>query len=262
MDIRIKAQTAIRVWRNFGLGEVLRIPFRKIVAQKHLKLAGTDPVASFHNLVSFTVPSLEFLTACGRFQESAEKIDSYEEYLRLFNLRTHKPRHGFFGEIYDLGAGLGFVLFVLIEAEKPRLVIETGIAAGASSNLILNRLNAIESGELISVDITSKVGELVEQKLKNRWNVKVLPKLFKRKAFLHILNSNQNATIFLHDSDHSLQWQIFEISSAIKCLPSVKHILVDDVSEEFQSFVLNDLPGWNLVVIDEGRKFSGYLSRK
>jgi cephalosporin hydroxylase len=156
----------------------------------------------------------------------------------------------------------GFVLFVLIEAEKPRLVIETGIAAGASSNLILNRLNAIESGELISVDITSKVGELVEEKLRDRWNIKVLPKLFKRKAFLHILNSNQNATIFLHDSDHSLQWQIFEISSAIKCLPSVKHILVDDVSEEFQSFVLNNLPEWDLVVIDEGRKFSGYLSRK
>jgi hypothetical protein len=38
--------------------------------------------------------------------------------------------------------------------------------------------------------------------------------------------------------------------------------LFDDVSEEFQSFVLNDLPEWDLVVIDEGRKFSGYLSRK
>ena len=262
MNIRAKAQTAIRVWRNFGLGEVLRIPFRKIVARNHLDPVNVNSVGGFRNLVSFSAPSLEFLIACGRFQESKRTIDSYVDYLREFNLRSQKPRNGFFGEIYDLGAGLGFILFMLVEVEKPRRVIETGIAAGASSNLILNRLNAIESGELISIDITSKVGELVEQKLKDRWIIKVLPKLFKRKAFLRILNSNQNATIFLHDSDHSIQWQIFEISSAIKCLKNIKHILVDDVSEEFQTFVLNNLPEWHLVIIDEGRKFSGYLSRK
>jgi hypothetical protein len=151
---------------------------------------------------------------------------------------------------------------VLTKTEKPRRVIETGVAAGASTNLILDRLNAIESGNLVSVDITSKVGELVEERLKNRWTLSVLPKLFRRKAFLRVLNSNQDATIFLHDSDHSIKWQIFEISSVIKSIPSIKHILFDDVTKEFESYVMNNLSEWNLVVIDEGRKFSGYLSRK
>ena len=46
-----------------------------------------------------------------------------------------------------------------------------------------------------------------------------------------------------------------------KYIPTIKHILVDDVNREFQSFVLANLTEWNLVVIDEGPKISGYLSR-
>ena len=262
MKIRAKVQTAVSVWRNFGFTEVLRIPFRKIASRNLLNPTNIQPVSSFENFVIFTSPSREFSASCGRFQVSAETISSYTEYLRLFNVRTTQPRSGFFGEIYDLGAGLGFVLFELIETERPPKVIETGIAAGASSNLILNRLKVIESGTLTSVDITSKVGELVEDQLRSHWNIRVLPKLFKRKAFLRILASNQDATIFLHDSDHSIYWQIFEISSVIKSIPRIKHILVDDVTKEFESYVLNNLPEWSLVVINEGRKFSGYLSRK
>ena len=262
MNIRAKAQTAVSVWRTFGISEVLRIPFRKFASRKLDYHDGKEPLSSYKNLVVFTAPSPEFSAACGRFQVSAETISSYPQYLRRFNLRTKKPRSGFFGEIYDLGPGLGFVLFELIEKERPRKVIETGIAAGASSNLILDRLSANGAGVLVSVDITSKVGELVDERLKNRWNISVLPKLFRRKAFLRVLNSNQDATIFLHDSDHSIKWQIFEISSVIKSIPSIKHILFDDVSKEFESYVLNNLSEWNLVVIDEGRKFSGYLSRK
>ena len=262
MSIRTKAQTAVSVWQNFGITEVLRIPFRKFAARREGGRANEESQGSFKDLVLFTSPSHEFLAACGRFKEGAEKISSYSEYLSLFNLRTKKPRNGFFGEIYDLGAGLGFVLFELIETEKPQRVIETGIAAGASSNLILDRLNANGFGDLISVDITSKVGELVEDKFKKRWAIKVLPKMFKRNAFLRILKSNQDAIIFLHDSDHSIHWQIFEISSVVNSIPGIKHILVDDVSLEFESYVLKNMPDWRLVVIDEGRKFSGYLSRK
>jgi hypothetical protein len=262
VNIRAKAQTAVGVWRNFGINEVIRIPFRKFASRKFNYRDGKEPLSSYKNLVVFTTPSPEFSAACGRFQVSTETISSYSQYLRHLNLRTKKPRSGFFGEIYDLGAGLGFVLFELIEKERPRKVIETGIAAGASSNLILSRLNYIGHGALVSVDITSKVGELVEEQLLNRWTISVLPKLLKKKAFLRILNSNQDATIFLHDSDHSTKWQIFEISSVIDSISSIKHILVDDVTKEFESYVLNNLSEWNLVVIDEGRKFSGYLSRK
>lgn len=262
MSIWTKTQTAFRVWRNFGTAEVLRIPFRKFASRNLGGPTNEAPRGSYKDLVLFTAPNHEFLAACGRFQKDAESINSYKEYLKVFSLRTKKPRNGFFGEIYDLGAGLGFVLFDLIETEKPQRVIETGVAAGASSNLILDRLSSNGAGDLISVDITSKVGELVDERLKNRWTISVLPKMFKKKAFLHILKSYPDTTIFLHDSDHSIQWQIFEIGSVINSIPGVKHILVDDVTLEFENYVLSNLSDWKLVVIDEGRKFSGYLSRK
>ena len=262
MSIRTKAQTAFSVWRNFGVTEVLRIPFRKFASRRGGGRTDKGPQGSFKDLLLFTAPSHEFLAACGRFQASAETIRSHKEYLNLFNHRTKKPRSGFFGEVYDLGAGLGFLLFELIETEKPRKVIETGIAAGASSNLILDRLNVRGIGNLVSVDITSKVGELVDEQLKNCWTIEVLPKLRKQKAFLRILELNKDATIFLHDSDHSIRWQLFEINSVMSSIPGIKHILVDDVNKEFETYALNNLPDWKLVVIDEGRKFSGYLSRK
>ena len=261
MNLRAKTLSAMRVWQTFGTTELLKIPFRKISKLKYLIYDKEKSLQSFQDLISFTVPSLEFLSKCGTNHVSREIVDSYTTYLEDFKFRTSIPRSGFFGEIYDLGPGLGFLLFVLIDKEKPKTVIETGIAAGASSNLILDRLNQIRHGRLVSLDITSKVGELVDEKLKEKWTIEILPKLFKRKSFINILESYPDASIFLHDSDHSVKWQIFEICSVIKYIPTIKHILVDDVNREFQSFVLANLTEWNLVVIDEGPKISGYLSR-
>ena len=262
MRVIKKIATAKLVIKNFGFFEIFKILVNKVNRSNHVFPATLYVTPLFHNQVRYSSPSEEFLFECGREISKIQAVSSYENYLKRFEDSTKKPRNGFFGEIYDLGAGLGFVLFELIETEKPKRVIETGIAAGASSNLILDRLNANGFGDLISVDITSKVGELVEDKFKKRWAVKVLPKMFKRNAFLRILKSNQDAIIFLHDSDHSIHWQIFEISSVVNSIPGIKHILVDDVSLEFESYVLKNMPDWRLVVIDEGRKFSGYLARK
>ena len=262
MGLTAKISTAVRVLQNFGILEVIKIITQKIFRVNKAFLRESTLDSSFRKVITFSAPSEDFLMACGQSLSSNGPFGNYQSFLDRFKHNAKKPRLGFFGEIYDLGPGLGFLLFNTIGTEMPNKILETGVAAGASSNLILAKLNDLQRGTLVSVDITSKVGELVNEQFQHRWTIQVLPKLFKRKAFLRILNSNQDATIFLHDSDHSIQWQIFEISSAIKCLPSVKHILVDDVSEEFQSFVLNDLPEWDLVVIDEGRKFSGYLSRK
>lgn len=261
MRIIKKITTAKLVIQNFGPLEILKILAKKANRFNHLfSNAGVAPF--FQDKVRYTSPSEEFLFECGRGISKTRSLNGYENYLKRFEEHAKKPRNGFFQEIYDVGGGLGFVLFEIIDTEKPQKIIETGIAAGASSNLILDRLNANDFGDLISVDITSKVGELVEDKFKKRWAIKVLPKMFKRNAFLRILKSNQDAIIFLHDSDHSTHWQIFEISSVVNSIPGIKHILVDDVSFEFESYVLKNMPDWRLVVIDEGRKFSGYLARK
>jgi hypothetical protein len=261
MRLGSKFHTAIRVWQNFGFTEVVKIPFRKISSLTASPGKIENFSAVFVTPVKFTSPSAQFLAACGRDKVNVETVDEYIEYLRSYKVRTKEPRLGFFDEIYDLGPALGLILFELIKNERPVKVIETGVAAGASSNLILESLNRTGSGSLTSVDITLKVGELVEDHLKVRWEVKVLPKSFKKKAFTGILNANSDATIFVHDSDHSLNWQIFEISSVVAAIPNINFILVDDVSIELANYFKNYMPRWKLIVIDEGRKFSGFLSR-
>lgn len=262
MMLKLKLRTAVKVWRNFGVTEVLKIPFRKIFSYNAHAHRGQYLAADFQAKINFTVPSQQFLKLCGRDKVNAETVNEYSEYLKRFELRTKNPRLGFFGEIYDLGPGLSFILFELIGDENPSKVIETGVAAGASTNLILDCLDRCNSGSLTSVDITFKVGELVEDRLKVRWKITVLPKFFKKRAFRRILNANSDASIFLHDSDHSLNWQIFEIRSVTEAIEDIKFILVDDVSIELADYVNNNMPQWNLIVIDEGRKFSGFLSRK
>lgn len=262
MSLNTKVRTAVRVLQNFGILEVIKIMVRKIFRLDRLLLPESSLGSNFSKVITFSGPSEDFLIACGQSLSFNDPLRNYQSFLDRVSHNSKKPRMGFFDEIYDLGPGLGFLLFNTIETEMPKKILETGIAAGASSILILSKLKDLEHGTLISIDITSKVGELVEEQFRNRWIIKVLPILFRRKAFLRILNSNQDAIIFLHDSDHSIDWQIFEISSVIKLIPDIKHILVDDVTLEFESYVLENLFDWRLVVINEGRKFSGYLSRK
>ena len=262
MKVKSKLKTALSVVRNFGIIELLRIPFRRITRHIIIQKKHTLLNEKHQRVVHFSVPSLAFLHDCGLENISRGIVVDYNNYLMRLSARTAKPREGFFGEIYDLGPGLGFILFHLIQTRNPVKVIETGIAAGASSNLILYSMDKSGLGSLTSIDITSKVGELVEDDFKVNWTTEILPSFFKKKAFQRILKNNSEAEVFLHDSDHSLDWQIFEIDSVLNSLPNIEFILVDDVSEDFRNYVEVGIPDWRLVVINEGRKYSGFLYKK
>ena len=140
--------------------------------------------------------------------------------------KTH--RQGFFDSIYDLGPELSNVLNALIPAIKPSLFIETGVAAGKSSNVILNLLSENHEGRLLSFDVTEKVGELIDPKNLDLWDLFVLPEIRRKSHFVSKLQSSQEAELFLHDSDHSPKWQKFETEQAIRNLPNLRYILLDD----------------------------------
>ncbi len=76
------------------------------------------------------------------------------------------------------------------------MVIETGVAAGVSTNAMLSALQINGAGNLLSLDITLKVGELVDDKLKTRWKLEILPELARENSFAKYLKENNEATIF------------------------------------------------------------------
>lgn len=149
------------------------------------------------------------------------------------------------------GAGLSYkeaIIYLLVRRYKPRLMIETGVANGATSYCILRAMRDNGVGSLISVDypmykaakgdpfhlpVGKRPGWLVPDELRGRWRLllgksgDILPKLGGR------------VDMFFHDSEHSYKNMMFEYNWAIRHMKRGGILLSDDVgwNRAFGDFV-------------------------
>jgi hypothetical protein len=174
-----------------------------------------------------------------------------------FENSSENNRQSFFHSEYDIGHELALLTFSLIRILNPRLVIETGVAAGRSSNIILSALKANNFGTLKSFDITDLVGELISTELLSLWELKVLKGINLKKKFESEIAKINDDFIFLHDSNHDLEWQKFELLTCIstkKC----RFFLIDDASPALMEFLKDYFSPNNLFLIKEQRKTSAF----
>jgi hypothetical protein len=129
------------------------------------------------NLTPFSIDSLNVYDSIASLESNLRDIElSY--YISEFSVRydlnsesyEERARGNFFSPIYDLGAITSLFLYSWIRVNKPKLVFETGVAAGKSSWMILDALERNGSGKLTSVDITKNVGGLIPEDLKDNWD--------------------------------------------------------------------------------------------
>jgi predicted O-methyltransferase YrrM len=246
--------TIQKVIHTFGFMELLRLIVRKLrfsnKSDSGLGSIGLENIMTFDKV-------LESLT---RYDQLFKHVDIEElrsEFDTIFNRTVDTNRESFFSSNYDLGEQLAFLSYSLIRIIKPKLVIETGVAAGISSTLILSALSKNNYGTLNSFDITSKVGELIPNELKSLWTLKVLNGLNLRDKLRKEIAEVKDDFIFLHDSDHALKWQEFEISLCIstgKC----RFFLIDDVSPELVRFLKKRFIHNNLFLFQEVGKISAF----
>lgn len=139
-------------------------------------------------------------------------------------------------------------LYTLIRCLRPNLVVETGVAAGISSTLILQALELNGNGKLVSIDLPnytktgalnadgvrdftalpegSQPGWLIPPRLRHRWTLVIgdsrseLPKVFREMS---------SADFFFHDSEHSIEVMNFEFRSAWSALRLGGILYSDDV---------------------------------
>ena len=146
-------------------------------------------------------------------------------------------------------------LSALVHLSKPKVVIETGVAHGSSSAVILEALHENGLGKLYSIDLPvfasangdlkpwlegysfqkgdvstvqdlNQVGWLVPASLRERWGLILgdslteLPKLVQRVS---------NIDIFLHDSLHTYECMMQEFEIAWPYLKQNAFILADDI---------------------------------
>jgi predicted O-methyltransferase YrrM len=129
-------------------------------------------------------------------------------------------------KLFGLTLDEGFALYLLIRAFRPKTILETGVANGLSSRIILEAIKANNHGALVSTEIQKDVGVLVPDSLRKQWRLHVgRPS----SILVETLEELGQVDFFLHDSDHSYNNMLFEFRKTYPKMSCHGLMVSDDV---------------------------------
>lgn len=159
---------------------------------------------------------------------------------------------------WSVGQGTSQVLYAMVRARRPALIVETGVANGHSSYLMLRALERNGSGRLISIDLDARAGVLVDSSLRAAWDLRILPETGRGAAFRGLMRQLGAIDVFIHDSDHQYQWQRLELATAAGSVRSGGVVASDDVDASFAFVDVARERGWRPTLLVERRKVFGF----
>lgn len=160
-------------------------------------------------------------------------------------------------ETYALETASSLVLYNLVRHLAPEVVVETGVANGHSTYVILRALEANGSGVLHSTDISADVGQLVDQGLRSRWQLHVLDASEPEVGLRRLLQGLGPIDLFLHDGDHRYLSQMFEYRVATAHARPGALLLSDDIDANHAFIDFCREIGARPVLLVEPRKVFG-----
>ena len=134
-------------------------------------------------------------------------------------------------------------IWCIIAHLRPATVLETGVAHGITSRVVLEGLERNGSGQLWSVDLPavdpalhSEIGVAVPEDLRSRWTYVAGSS---RERLPHVLANLQRLDLFVHDSLHTERNLRFELDSAWPLVRPGGVVVVDDIDHSlgFRRFV-------------------------
>ncbi len=129
-----------------------------------------------------------------------------------------------------------WLVFALVRGLAPQLVVETGVANGHSSFVILEALHRNGAGRLLSIDVRPDVGALVPPELKDRWDLRLLSRRAPRRDLAALVQQIPSIDLFIHDSDHTYRWQMLELTLVWPRL-SARGLLTSDDADWSYAFL-------------------------
>jgi predicted O-methyltransferase YrrM len=174
--------------------------------------------------------------------------------------RSNKNKSAMKGELfpksYDTNEETLELLKILVESRRPNVVIETGVANGASTRALLNEIEKLGiECQLHSFDIDPRVAssELIARK---NWHFHLIKDL---SELTRDMNAIGEIDIFYHDSDHSYDNQFAEYMIAWKHLKPNGILISDDInwSNAFFDFCTNI--GRSPLVLSGLTKYAGLV---
>lgn len=184
----------------------------------------------------------------GEYQEVAEKLAD-----RYADTQLHYPRtHGVEVETSAALYGLSRLL-------RPQSVVETGVADGRSSWLILAALERNGSGLLHSFDINHTAGRLVGEHA--QWRLEILDPKEPEACFSRALERVGTIDLFFHDSDHLYLPQLFEYRQAWPRMTEGGVFASDDVNSSRAFLDFCGRHGQRPAFLFDSRKITGAVRR-
>lgn len=133
-----------------------------------------------------------------------------------------------------------YTLFVMVRALRPELFLETGVANGKSSLMILEAMDRNKNGRLVSVDAATidstgidrhkaagaDIGWLVPRRLRQRWDLRIG---FSSAVLPALTKYDKKIDIFMHDSLSNYENMTFEYGQALRLLKPGAILMSDDI---------------------------------
>lgn len=200
---------------------------------------------------------MRFSVNIGRYGQVAKEYSA--EFDRITNIIASDSRRLGYPRSFNMNRKEGLLLYYLVRTLRPRMVLETGVANGFSTRLVLAALKRNGIGRLVSVDVDKDVGGLVEDPGSGRWRL-----IIDRpgKGLERALKGISRVDLFIHDSDHSYKNMLWEFGMVRPKLSGSGIVYSDDVNgnRAFLEFVRkNRLSG---VIIPTFRKSFGIASKR
>ena len=154
-----------------------------------------------------------------------------------------------YGGWNDSDRAFAEAIWCIVAHVRPASVVETGVAHGLTSRVILEGLDRYGSGHLWSIDLPAvdsalhpEIGVAVPEGLRSRWTY---VQGTSRERLPHLLAELGKIDIFIHDSLHTGRNQVFELKSAWAAMRPGGVAVVDDIDHSlaFRTFVDEASPG-------------------
>lgn len=147
------------------------------------------------------------------------------------------------------------LIYSFIINNNVQLVIETGVANGISTNVILQALKKT-GGTLHSFDILPITKDAVLDS--SNWHFHLLTEKRAKSELLQLVNKIGKCDLWLHDSNHGFDWQSFEFRLAFNNLKKNGFLFSDDIDSSPAWGYFSNSRKKTSVAIFDNRKFVGF----
>jgi hypothetical protein len=177
-------------------------------------------------------------------QVSSDFSALWDEVLKPFRSKQVAIGRGTFDGWGDGEPGMARAVWCLVRHLTPTYIVETGVARGFTTRIILEALERNGNGHLYSIDLPpplrrdlhGQIGAAVEVHLRKRWSYL---KGTSRRHLPRLLAEIGKIDFFIHDSSHTEYNTYFELDRAWAALKPGGVVVADDIdySSAFHRFM-------------------------